>query len=359
MTTHDVSTQPPANGSASVPDAPSPVPLMQLASGFWAFKTLAAAAELDLFSLLAGGRVLTKDEIGANLGLQERPTDQLLAGCASIGLLRASGGGYTNSPLSEQFLVPSQPTYFGGFVRFVDQVEYLPWFELVRALKTNRPITYDPDTQESVFTTTDPKMLDLFWTAMHSISSGTARALDRVHDFTGHRALLDVGGGTAAFPIHLCQTHPRLRAAVFDLPLIQQAALDAVAAAGLTDRIGFQVGDFTREELPAGYDVLLLSNILHDWDEATGRMLVGKCRAALPPGGQLLICELMLTADRSGPPSAALMGLNMIVETAGGRNYSHDELAGWLLDAGFATVDHLPMDAAGATGVLVASVGAS
>jgi hypothetical protein len=31
----------------------TPVPLMQIATGFWAFKTLAAAHELDLFTRLA------------------------------------------------------------------------------------------------------------------------------------------------------------------------------------------------------------------------------------------------------------------------------------------------------------------
>ena len=41
----------------------TPVPLMQIATGFWAFKTLAAAHELDLFTRLAGGTETTAQEL--------------------------------------------------------------------------------------------------------------------------------------------------------------------------------------------------------------------------------------------------------------------------------------------------------
>jgi hypothetical protein len=41
----------------------TPVPLMQISTGFWAFKTLAAANELDLFTRLAGGAEMTADQV--------------------------------------------------------------------------------------------------------------------------------------------------------------------------------------------------------------------------------------------------------------------------------------------------------
>lgn len=334
----------------------SPVPLMQLASGFWAFKTLATAVELGLFAALSGGIALTKKEVGDSLGLDERPSDQLLAACASLGLLDTADGRYRNSALAERFLASSE-TSFAGFVRYLDQMEYRAWFDLPTALRTNRPVTWDPDQQDSLFATADPKMLQLFWSAMHSISSIDARQLDGVYDFTSHRRFLDIGGGTAPYPIHLCGQHPDLQATVLDLEQVREPAEAAIAAAGLQERVTFVTGDFINDALPDGFDVMLLGNILHDWDEPTGRAIVAKCRAALPPGGALLICELMLTPDRSGPPPAALMGLNMIVETKDGRNYSTSELMEWLRDAGFEQVQHLPMMAAGATGVLVATVG--
>jgi hypothetical protein len=333
----------------------TPTTLMRLVSGFWSFKTFAAAVELGLFSRLADGKTITVEEAVAEFDLAERPADTLLAACASLGLLERSGAGYRNTDLAEEFLVAGRPYYFGGLVRYCDARTYLPWHRIGEALRTDQPLTWDPDTQESMFETEDPQLLALFWEAMYSTSIFTARALAGAHDFGAHSRLLDVGGGSGAYPIELCRRYPDLTASVYDLPHVCPIAAEKVAAAGLTDRVGTVVGNFLHEPaLPAGYDVLLLSMILHDWDEPTNRELLAKCHAALPPGGTLVISELLLNADRTGPPEAALMGMNMLVETTGGRNYSEAEYGAWLIDAGFTDIRVVHFDAPGANGAVIA-----
>ncbi|PZG11772.1 methyltransferase [Micromonospora craterilacus] len=333
----------------------TPTPLMQLVTGYWAFKTFAAAVELDLFGRLAGGRVVTRQEAEKEFGLPERPADLLLAACASLGLLEKAGDGYRNTALAEEFLVPGRPHYFGGQVRYCDQRTYLPWHRIGEALRTDRPLTWDPDTQESMFTTADPVMLALFWEAMYSTSSFTARALGEAYDFGAHRRLLDVGGGAGAFPIELCQRYPELRATVFDLPHVATKAEEKIALAGLADRIGTASGNFlTDPALPTGHDVVLLSMILHDWDEAQNRAILARCHAALPSGGAIVISELLLNDERTGPPAAALMGMNMLLETEGGKNYSAAEYTAWLTDTGFTDVRTIAFDAPGANGAVVA-----
>jgi 3-hydroxy-5-methyl-1-naphthoate 3-O-methyltransferase len=99
---------------------------------------------------------------------------------------------------------------------------------------------------------------------------------------------------------------------------------------------------------------MLFSMILHDWDEATNRELLAKCYAALPSGGAVVVSELLLNADRTGPPEAALMGMNMLVETVGGRNYSETEYITWLTESGFADAHVVHFDAPGANGAVVA-----
>jgi 3-hydroxy-5-methyl-1-naphthoate 3-O-methyltransferase len=56
-------------------ELPSAVPLMALSTGFWAFKTLAAAHELDLFSRLAGGAGITVAELAETINLHPRPAE--------------------------------------------------------------------------------------------------------------------------------------------------------------------------------------------------------------------------------------------------------------------------------------------
>ena len=328
---------------------------MRLVSGFWSFKTFAAAVELDLFTRLADGRTITVSKASAEFGLADRPADLLFAACASLGLLERDGDGYRNSALAEEFLVAGKPYYFGGQVSYCDQRTYLAWHRVGEALRTDRPLTWDPDTQSSMFETEDPQLLGLFWEAMYSTSIFTARALGEAYDFGAHKRLLDVGGGAGAYPIELCRRFPALRATVFDLPHVVSLATEKAAAAGLADRVDTTAGNFLQDEtLPAGYDVMLFSMILHDWDESTNRDLLTKCHAALPSGGAVVVSELLLNADRTGPAEAALMGMNMLVETVGGRNYSQTEYATWLTDAGFVDARAVFFDAPGANGAVIA-----
>ncbi|QFZ24206.1 methyltransferase [Saccharothrix syringae] len=328
---------------------------MGLATSFWRFKALAVAVELRLFTVLDRAGGLTAAELADELGTGPRAADMFLASCASLGLLEERDGRYANSAVADRFLVEGREDYFGGFVRFCDTREYPGWGRLTDAVLTDRPTTWDPDVQDSPFAASDTAMLAGFWDALHVAARYTARELARVYDFRPHRALLDVGGGSGAFPIELCARHPALRASVYELAHVCPIAEDRVARAGLTGVVDAVAGDFLADgRLPAGYDVHLVSGVLHNWDPATNLALLRKCREALAPGGVLLVCELVLNDRRTGPPEAALMGLNMVVETVGGRNYAESEYVDWLDRAGFTGLEVRGLGGPGANAVVVA-----
>jgi ubiquinone/menaquinone biosynthesis C-methylase UbiE len=337
-------------------DGPSSqVPLLHLANGFISFKTFSVALELELFTKLAGGQEMTVDEFSAELDLQARPTRLLLAACASLGLLDKAGDRYRNSALAEKYLVSGRPHYFGGFVRFCDRKLYWNWHRVMEALRTNSPVTWNADEQDGAFSADDDIIMETFWEAMHSLAGATANALAEVYDFGQHQRLLDVGGGSGGFPIELCQQTPGLTAAVYDLPHVCPIAAKKVQDAGLHDRIETIPGNFQADPaLPAGFDVMLLSSVLHDHDEMANRRLLDKVFAALEPGGAVLVCELLLNDERTGPPAAALMGMNMLVGLPRGENYAESEYGGWLADAGFTDVRVVRFEAAGANGAVVA-----
>lgn len=93
--------------------------------------------------------------------------------------------------------------------------------------------------------------------------------------------------------------------------------------------------------------------ILHDWTPEQDLAILRKCFAALPSGGQIVISELLVNDDKTGPPAAALMSLNMLVETVG-RNYTPAEYGTWLRDTGFVDVETVWFEAPGANGVVLA-----
>jgi 3-hydroxy-5-methyl-1-naphthoate 3-O-methyltransferase len=189
---------------------------------------------------------------------------------------------------------------------------------------------------------------------MHALSTLTGRALGAAFDVGGFRRLLDVGGGSGAFDIVLCQRYPELRATVYDLDFVTDIAARNVKDAGLGDRITVTPGDFFADaSFPAGHDLHLFSMIMHDWDDERDLLLLRKSFEALDRGGAVLICELLVDDDKTGPVPAALMSLNMLVETAG-RNYTAAEYSDWLTQVGFVDPQVVPFEAPGANGVVTA-----
>lgn len=331
---------------------PSPLPLLGLSSGLFASKTLAAAVELNLFGVL-DGTPMRPDELAGVLGLRPRPAGMLLSGCASLGLLVKQDGRFANSALAGAYLVPGRPGYFGDYITMLDRRAYAGWMRLSEALRTDRPTTWDPAEKPSLFDPDDSEMLRNFWRAMHSLSVHTAGVVARTYDFSGVRRLLDVGGGGGAFTIELCRAHPHLTATVYDLPFVCEQTRERIAEAGLSDRITCVGGDFFADtELPSGHDAALLSSVLHDWSPEENQRILDAVVAALPAGGAVLVCELLMDDDETGPVPAALFNLLMLVETERGANYTGAAYTEWLVKAGCATVERLPVDGISANAVL-------
>jgi 3-hydroxy-5-methyl-1-naphthoate 3-O-methyltransferase len=334
----------------------TPAPLMEIADGFRIAKVLAAALELELFALLDRAGVLTPEELAAELGIERRPATMLLVGAASLGLLDRHGEhGYRNAPIASEFLVPGKRYYFGDLIRFTDRREYSAWDRLEWALRENKPTTWDSDQAESVFDG-DGMVNDLFWNALYSGAMFTARALALSVEFSAYSRLLDVGGGSGAFCIEITSHHPKLTASVYDVPFVTGLAEKAIAEADAAERVDTVAGDFWKEDLPAGYDVMLLSNVLHDWSDQQNRVLLGKCNAALPSGGEVIIAESFVDDNGAGPVAGAVSSLNMLIETAEGQNYTRAEYEAALRDVGFTDIRRVDflIDAPGANGALIA-----
>ncbi|WP_026871211.1 methyltransferase [Inquilinus limosus] len=326
---------------------------MALVTGFWAAKTLAVAHELQLFTHLSGTPGLTIDGCAEQYGMERRPSEMLLTACAALGLLERRGEHYVNSPMSEEYLVRGKPRYFGGWVEMADRREYPAWMRLKEALYSNRPLTWDPTRQKSLFDGEDPTLVNIFWEAMYSLSITTSRVLADAVDMSTARRLLDLGGGGAANDITLCNHYPQLTATVYDLPFVCALTKPKIDQAGLGDRISLVEGDFFADaELPAGHDAILLSMILHDWAEDDCRAILGKCFAALPSGGRIIISDQLVDDTKDGPVGAALMSLNMLVETWG-RNYTAAEYGAWLTVAGFTGIETIRFDAPAANGAVL------
>ncbi|HUS70572.1 MAG TPA: methyltransferase [Anaerolineae bacterium] len=290
---------------------------------------LMASNELGIYDTLAEGP-LTGPEVATRLGTAPRSTVLLLNACVALGLLQKTGAQYANSPMAEKLLVRGRPGYLGRVVA-KEQQFYQPWGGVSEAVREDKAQL--PSMEESL--RRDPATARNFLLALHDLALLNGSALPEYVDLTGRHKLLDVGGGVGSFSILLAQKNPELHAVVLDLPPVAELAEETIASHGLSDRISFQAGDYRAGSLGERYDVVLLSNILHDNSEESCQQLLAKAHRALTDGGLVVVNEFFLDEEGSSPPVGAIFSVLMMLENHGATEYPAEQIKSWLLEARF------------------------
>jgi SAM-dependent methyltransferase len=312
----------------------TPEGILHLGTSFWASRTLLAAVELGVFTALAAG-ALDERALRARLGLHERSARDFLDALVALGLLRKRHGLYRNSPACDAYLDRSKPGYVGGLLEMFSVRLFAHWANLTQALRSGRPQSEARNGGEPFERLyEDPQALRTFLSAMTGASMSASLALAAKFPWRRYRSFADIGcaqGGTA---VRIAEAQPHLSGTGFDLPVVQPLFEEYVAGFGLGARIRFSAGDFFAVPLPSA-DVLVMVQILHDWDLERKQLLLAKAHAALPAGGALIVVDAMIDDERRRNTFALLMSLNMLIETSGGFDYTAADCAGWMRRVGF------------------------
>jgi hypothetical protein len=317
---------------------------MQVGTGFFASKTLLSAVEMGVFTELARGPE-EFNTLAGRLGLHPRSARDFLDALVALGLLHRSQEHYCNTPDTDLFLDRNKTSYIGGILEMANARLFGFWNHLTEALRTGQPQNEaKSDVGASPFTAVyaDPARLKGFLAAMSGISHGANIAIARKVHWAKYQTYADVGIAQGDLAVQIALANPHLRGMGFDLPEVGPVFEEYAKANGVNDRVRFQPGNFFDEPLPA-VDVLTMGHILHDWNLAEKKMLVGKAYSALPPGGALVVYDSLIDDDRSQNAFGLLMSLNMLIETPGGFDYTSADCIGWMKEAGFreAYVEHL------------------
>jgi ubiquinone/menaquinone biosynthesis C-methylase UbiE len=319
-----------SEAAAAQLSAASPEPIIRLASGFMAAKHLFAASELGLFEALAESPT-TIDGLAARTGLTRRAARISADAMVALGLLERDGDTYRNGEAAATFLTGQSPADLRPLLRFWDTVSYPNWTGLATALAKGPPM--------EIFAL-DDELQAVASAGIEAILAGPAAALPRAFDFSDHRRLLDIGGGTGSWSIAVARAYPQLEATVLDLAAPAAVARGRVADAGLASRIGVEVGDAMSGALPAGYDAFLLANLIHYWSPEENRSLLERVRRAAEAGSHLLLADFWTDPTHTAPVEAALMAGEFAVHLRHGDVYSVDEVRGWLTETGWRFVAH-------------------
>ncbi len=335
--------------SISTRDAPALMPhrIMELGRAFWASKTLLSAVEIGLFTALAEKGPLDAEGLRRRLGLHERSARDFFDALVALGMLeRAADGRYTNTPETDLFLDRNKDTYLGGLLEMFNARLYGFWGSLTEGLQTGKPQN-EAKTGGDLFDAlyTDPARLKNFLKAMTGISRLQAKPIAEKFPWRDYKTFIDIGTAQGCLPVQIAQAYPHISGGGFDLPPVGPVFEEYIEAHGLSDRLRFYPGNFFEDPLPSA-DVLVMGHVLHDWDLATKKLLLSKAHEALPRGGALIVYETIIDDERRENAMGLLMSLNMLIETAGGFDFTGADCVGWMREVGFRDARVEPLVAA-------------
>ncbi len=307
---------------------PSPAELLEIAVGYQKSQTLFTFAELGIADLLAK-KESTAADLAKKLKIHPLAMERFLNACVSTGLLRRNGEAFANTDLSENFLVEANGNYLGGQMKRYQNRSYPQWQNLTGHLqnwKYGESAEVNPESEDQG---------EEAMTEQHNLALLHGYKLAESFDFSNFTHLLDLGGGTGAMSIALCEKIPHLRATVFDLPENVEKAKEMIRKKKLQKRIKCVGGDILKDDLPADFDVALLANLLAVFDAETNKALFGKIYEKLPEGGASLISGWILDETLTSPEVSVLFCLEDICWNAPDVERDFSTYRDWLKEAGF------------------------
>lgn len=305
---------------------------------------LSFASSIDLFATIEDNPHASLDLLAQKTNIAKSNLPVLLnLLTASEWLIKdCEGECYSLSDEAKQFLIPSHPNYWGhGFIFFERQEV----FERVeKAFLEDKKIALVADTKKAKSVSQlweagsmPIEVAEKFTSIMHSTIYYSAQLAAKNSVFSDRKSLLDIGGGSGAFSIALCQEYDHLHSTIYDLEPVCLAANSFIEKANLAHQISTHPGDFFKQDLPQGFDGAIFSNILHDWPPETGVMLIEKAYKALEKGGKIFIHEMLWNEDKTGPWATACFDFLMHVNHRA-QQYRFSELKTTLENAGFTDI---------------------
>lgn len=310
----------------------SPQKLLQIAAGFERSKTLFALVELKIPTVLKD-RPLRLARLAEETKIHPLALDRLLNAAAALGLIeRFDDETFANSQIAARYLIENADDYLGEQFLFYQENGYPNWRKLTEKLRRWQP--GNNDRQES--DDEDQEAETLF--PQHNLSLLVGTRLARSFDFSRYKNLLDVGGGTGAMSLGICGVHRNLRATVWDLPAVLKKTARFVGESDLSDRIKTENGNFKEDPLPAGFDLVLLANLLSVASEETNKEFFKRIYDGLPAGGAIVISGWILDDSRTAPEIAVLFCLEDIINQVPDVERTEKGYKNWLESAGFKNI---------------------
>lgn len=262
-----------------------------------------------------GDEPLKTEELAARAGLPTPELHRLLVYLTVQGLLeRDDEGRFRHTDLS-RMLQPDHPMSLlpSMFASSMSLEVGLSLGEALRRRENPHVVRYGKDIFERMGEL--PGEAELFGRFMAQTTVLAEQFIFERHMFAPFELAVDVGGSQGALLRRLLADRPAARGILFDLPAVVEQAPSPDEAGDAAGRIELVGGDFFAS-VPAGGDLYLLKQILHDWDDDQCIAILRNVRRAIAPGGRLAVIDRVIP-EAMTPHSAFEYDIFMMLLTNG------------------------------------------
>lgn len=305
--------------------------LLELMTAYQRSNVLFTFAELKIAELLRE-RSLSAGEVAEKKKIDKLAMERFLNAAATVGLLKREKGIYSNSELTENFLIGEKEFYLGGQINRHRKRSSKVWSKLTKNLKTWKYGETSADNPDE----TDQGAEAM--TEQHNLALLHGYALAEKFDFSKYERVLDLGGGTGASSIALCKSYPKLNSIVFELPENVEIAEKFVAENDLEKQIKVVSGDFQKDALPKDFDAVLLANFMSVADAGENKKLLKKIYKKLPSRGACILSGWIIDDSHLAPQISVLFCLEDICWNAPDVERDETVYTEWLTEAGFTKI---------------------
>lgn len=279
--------------------------LKSLFTQYWAFLALKAAVQIGVFEQLQKQK-MSLANLAEACKVQSQVLTHLLAFLAEEKYIKKTAKNNYRLRTLGRLLCEHSPHSLKNACLLWGEEHLSAWQALPLTLANGEPAFEQLFGQPFFDYLTDkPLKLSNYHLAMRDYARDDYRNIAKIHDFSPHKTIADIGGGIGALINNIAKACPQNRCILFELPEVAALAKAQNNIQNNTKNIDIIAGDFFAP-LPFAADAMVLARVLHDWDDEKAATILANCRAALPKGGQLYILEIM-----NGQVQAHTLSLNM------------------------------------------------
>ncbi|MGK2864922.1 MAG: methyltransferase, partial [Chitinophagaceae bacterium] len=274
--------------------------------GYWKTQTIKAAVDLNVFLYLPA----TVEALSKHIGITIENTKRLSRALAECDLVIFQDEKYI-ATAKAKYLNPQHPYSLFHATQHWATAHYVAWMRLTEALKNNNESYADVYGQPLFeWLDADDDRLNEYQHAMNSYAQHDYPLLVKKLKFTENSIVIDAAGGSGVLLQHVLQENPTMTGILLERPTVIKSITISDDLSTRTEAIGFDL--FT--EWPCSGDIVLMSRVLHDWNDEQAHCILMHAKNALRPNGQLIIIEFLLEDNH---PDGGMLDMNMLVITGG------------------------------------------